>query len=119
VTETVHALDAQDAATRQFSILLTEDLRVSVPNLFSAGYRWDVVSDDASLEVVRQPSQPAPEDAGVGSAPPIVFAVKALAAGEHSLALELRRPWEDAPARKLALRIAAHRPTILDGLRPH
>ena len=119
MTDATIALDHRDAGNMEFSLLLDRSLRLSLPNLYSAGYKWDVVADEAALSVEVEGGKPAAEaDLAVGSAPPVVFCVRALVPGAHDLALELRRPWESAPAKVVHVTVRGHRPTLLDGFRP-
>jgi len=114
-----HALDIEAIEPSRFALLTDGELRLSLPNLASAGYRWDNVYDETALSVRRLPNTGNTRDVeAVGSGRDVTLAVRALVPGEHRLVLELRRPWEDAPKRSLAVVVAAHRPTVLDGLAP-
>lgn len=111
-------LDIDVSAETRHSIMLGEEVRFALPNHFSAGYRWDATHDDA-LDVSRSRDAGAGEpdaDAPVGGGPPVVYAVRPLKAGDHALAFELRRPWEDGPRRVVRLTVRGNRPTVLDGL---
>jgi predicted secreted protein len=114
------ALDIDASAEARHSVLLGEEVRFALPNHFSAGYRWDAAHEDGALDVSRTRDAAADEpgaDAPVGGGPDVVYAVRPLKAGDHALAFELRRPWEDGPRRVVRLTVRVNRPTVLDGLR--
>lgn len=72
---------------------------VTTLDLPGAGYSWEVPDVPAGLVLLGSDwAQPEPPP-GVGAARPRVLRFRADQVGEYVLRLELRRPWEDAPAR--------------------
>jgi predicted secreted protein len=78
-------------------------LELALPGAGTTGYRWEARSADG-VEVKRLPARPA---AAFGSAAPDIFHVTPRRAGDISLQLELRAPWqsESAETRVVTLRI--------------
>ncbi len=114
MTTARHEIDAQAPGPHRFPLLLGRNLELSLTDYYSAGYRWDVVADDALLAVTELAKEPSEDPEVIGSCAPVVLSVAARAPGTHRLSLELRRPWEAAPARKVLVEIDGHRPTLFD-----
>lgn len=78
-------------------------LELALPGRGTAGYRWEARPADG-VEVKRLPSSPV---AAFGGSVPDIFQVTPRRAGDISLELELRAPWqaESAETRVVTLRI--------------
>jgi len=74
-------------------------VELTVSDLPGAGYRWEVPALPPGLAVVEDDwVQPDPPP-GVGAGRARVLRIRADRTGEYVVRLELRRPWEAAPAR--------------------
>jgi predicted secreted protein len=68
-------------------------------DLPGAGYSWEVPEIPAGLTLVGSDWAAVDPPPGVGAGRARVLRFRADAAGDYVVRLELRRPWEDAPAR--------------------
>ena len=109
-----HEIDAQASEPYRFGVLIGRSLELSLHDYYSSGYRWDFVADEAVLAVRKLPKEDDGDAHGIGSCAPVVLSVEARAPGKHRLDLELRRPWEAGPARRVQVEVTGHRPTIFD-----
>ena len=82
---------------------VNETFEVSLDSNPTTGYSWQADFDEAYLELVDQTFEPSSELLGAGGTETLVFT--ALKAGETTLTLEYKRPWEQKdPARAQVLR---------------
>ena len=89
-------------------VQVVEGTEFDVPalDLPGAGYRWEVPEVPAGLAFLGSDwaqSEPPP---GVGAGRARMLRFRADQVGTYVVRLELRRPWEDAPARVDELRVS-------------
>lgn len=66
----------------------------------TTGYRWELPEPPAALSVESDEFRPSPSEAP-GSGGERVIVLRATAAGQQSVRLRLKRPWESAAIRTL------------------
>jgi predicted secreted protein len=80
-----------------------EEITLEVPGANTTGYLWQLKTDVDAVEVVGH--EVIPDHENFGGAGVERFVVRPLRAGDATLHLELKAPWENAPAETLDVRV--------------
>jgi predicted secreted protein len=91
---------------REVEVKAGEELEIVLPEVRTAGYRWNIVQNGApQLQLVQDDSQP--NAARVGGARQHRWRFGAVAAGASEIKIEYARSWEESaqPARTFILKV--------------
>ena len=83
----------EQANGQQVEARLKEEFEVVLPEVRTAGYRWNIVEDgQPELQLSENTSQ---RNAGIGGAGQHRFHFRAVAAGRCEIKIQYARPWKE------------------------
>ena len=80
-----------------------EEITLEVPGANTTGYLWQLKTDSSAVEIVGH--EIIPDHQSFGGAGIERFVLKSLRAGDTTLHLELKAPWENDPAESYNLQV--------------
>ena len=101
----VFKVDADSSDNTEIRAKKNQTVAIEVAGGGTTGYLWEIASPPSGLKVHEHTVQPDLESFG-GSGTDR-FVVSADQPGSLDIKLELKRPWEDSPAKSVKVKLAA------------